>query len=234
MLRFLGRGSAFHTNNNCAFFVSQGTLVLLDCPSSALNRIRHIGIDELAGTKTQGVTVFVTHTHADHIGGIGSLIHYCYYIIHIPVEIVVPSDEVAKDISYLTERLDGCCKKGYTIITADKLNADFTAKAIPTSHTPELEGRCFGWCLEINGRRVVYTGDTNTLGPYMEYLEKDTLFYSEIALHDSGVHISFEELEKRSDEIKGRGTKVFLMHLDDEQAAGEEAEKLGVQLAPLY
>ena len=81
---------------------------------------------------------------------------------------------------------------------------------------------------------MVYTGDTNTLGPYMEYLEKDTLFYSEIALHDSGVHISFEEFEKRSDEIKGRGAKVFLMHLDDEQAAGEEAEKLGVQLAPLY
>ena len=30
MLRFIGRGSAFHSHNNCAFFANGSELVLLD------------------------------------------------------------------------------------------------------------------------------------------------------------------------------------------------------------
>ena len=233
MLRFLGRGSAFHTNNNSAFFTSGSSLVLLDCPTSAFHKLRHVGADTLAGCKADKVIVLVTHTHTDHVGGIGMLIHYCYYVLDLPVEVIAPSREVADDVGYLLRRLDGCCEKGYTLLTADEVSYDWITAVIPTQHTPELEGRCFGWCLDIGGQRVVYTGDTCIFEPYLEYLTQGAYLYTEISAYDETVHLGLEKLLAYADELKQKQIKVFLMHLDDERVIEQAAEKLGAQLAPL-
>ena len=46
MLRFFGRGSAFADDHNCAYFVSGGDLVLLDCPMTALPSIKRKNLSE--------------------------------------------------------------------------------------------------------------------------------------------------------------------------------------------
>ena len=38
-LQFFGRGSAFMTENNSAFFVNGDELVLIDCPMSAFRKL---------------------------------------------------------------------------------------------------------------------------------------------------------------------------------------------------
>ena len=48
MLRFLGRGSAFNEEQNCAFFVEKGRLVLLDCAMSGFHAVRRTGLERLA------------------------------------------------------------------------------------------------------------------------------------------------------------------------------------------
>ena len=84
MLQFLGRGSAFADEQNCAFFEADGQLILLDCPMSAFHRIRHFQ------KQYDGITVLVTHTHSDHCGGIPMLIHYAKHVFCIPVTVIAP------------------------------------------------------------------------------------------------------------------------------------------------
>ena len=234
MLRFLGRGSAFHTENNCGFFVRGGELVLMDCPLSAFHRLRHIGIENLTGGKASGVTVLVTHSHSDHAGGLGMLIHFCFYVLGIPVKVIAPSEELAGNIEYLVSRLDGCDRRAYTIVTPDKAELGFTAQPIATTHAETLEGRCFGWAVDTGEERFVYTGDTNTLEPFLHTLQSGDTLYTEASAYDSPVHMYIDRLAPIIDGLREKGVKVFLMHLDDEKALADFAAKHGAELAGLY
>ena len=69
MLKFLGRGSAFTDEHNSAYFVENDELILIDCPMSAFQRLNDKNL-----ALYDHIYVLVTHTHGDHVGGIGMLI----------------------------------------------------------------------------------------------------------------------------------------------------------------
>ena len=233
MLRFLGRNSAFYTNNNCAFFTRGSDLVLLDCPMSAFHKLRHARLEKLASGKTERVIVLVTHTHSDHTGGLGMLMHYCFYMLDIPVLVIAPSEQLKADIKTLLN-LDGCDEQGYTLTSADKAGMDWIYAPIPTKHVEQLEGKCFGWALDIDGQRVVYTGDTCTFEPYIPYLTQGCSLYTEVASFESPVHLYIKELEPVLEKLKDLQMKIYFMHIDDEKCLEEPMKRLGAQLAPLY
>ncbi|SFC61422.1 MBL fold metallo-hydrolase [Ruminococcus albus] len=230
MLKFLGRGSAFHTDNNCAFFMHEGRLVLLDCPMSAFHKMRKTGAETLAGCRPENITVLITHTHSDHIGGLGMLVHFSYFVWHIPVVVVAANDEIRQDISFVLERLDGCESSAYTIISPD--GTGFTPVAV--RHAIPLEGRCFGWSFYIDGQQVVFTGDTCSLEPFMPYLTEGTYLYTEVSAYNSPVHLHIDKLRALTPELVSRNIKVFIMHLDDEKSLCSAAEEIGAVPAPLY
>lgn len=233
MLTFLGRGSAFCAENNCAYYTDGSRLVMFDCPMSAFQRLKQAGPDRLAGgRKVESITVLITHTHSDHAGGIGMLVHYCCYVLDIPVEIVAPSEDVAEDIRLILLRLEGCSKDAFRIIAPGQSGTGFVP--VPTTHSPELSGRCFGWYGDIGGKRVVYTGDTNTLEPFLPCLTDGAYLYTEASAYDSPVHLYISKLEKIIPGLTARGIKVYLMHLDDEEKLADAADKLGAELAPLF
>lgn len=228
MLQFLGRGSAFSDTQNCAFFEADGELVLLDCPMSAFHRIRHFQ------KQYTGITVLVTHTHSDHVGGIPMLIHFAKHVLHIPVTVAAPNAEVADDLRYLIERLDGCSPSAYTLLTAAQLQAEWFAAAVPVEHAAALQGRCFGYVLRIGGQDVIYTGDTASLSPFLPYLHAGAYLYTEAANFDSGVHLYIEKLLPEIRRLSADGVHVYLMHLDDEAALAERISGTGIAFAPLY
>ena len=230
MLKFLGRGSAFHTDNNCAFFMHEGRLVLLDCPMSAFHKMRKTGAETLAECRPENITVLITHTHSDHIGGLGMLVHFSYFVWHIPVVIVAANDEIRQDIRFVLERLDGCESSAYTIISPD--GTGFTPIAV--HHAIPLEGRCFGWSFDIDGQRVVFTGDTCSLEPFMPYLTDGAYLYTEVSAYNSPVHLHIDKLRALMPQLVSRDIKVFIMHLDDEKALCSAAEEIGAVPAPLY
>ena len=228
MLQFLGRGSAFSDEQNCAFFEADGQLILLDCPMSAFHKLRRF-------TKPyNGITVLVTHTHSDHCGGIPMLIHFAKHVFHIPVTVIAPTHEVADDLRYLIERLDGCSPDAYTLLTADTLKADWFRGAVPVDHAAALSGRCFGYRLYVDGCDVIYTGDTASLSPFLPYLHAGVYLYTEAACFDSGVHLYIERLLPELKRLTAAGVHVYLMHLDDEDALREKIKGTGAAFAPLF
>ncbi len=230
-LTFLGRGSAFTSEHNSAFFTDGAELVLIDCPMSSFDKLRRLGADNIAGISGAELTVIVTHTHGDHVGGIPMLIHYAYHVLKRGVTVIAPSDEVAADLRFLIDRLEGCSPDAYELLTADKAGRPWLLGVVPTSHSPSLEGRCFGYRLRVNGKNVVYTGDTSSVDPFLPYLEPGTYFYSEVSLHRTPVHIYIDDLLAKT---AGLDIKLFLMHLDDAEKTAEAIRSSSAELAPLY
>ena len=166
MLTFLGRGSAFTDEQNSSFFVENGDLVLIDCPMSSFEKLNDMNM-----TLFNHVYVLVTHTHGDHISGIGMLIDLLQFSVKTPITVVAPSKEVENELRYLLSNLEGCGDSWYTLTNADELKKEWFVCSIPTTHTEQLQGKCFGYCLTVEGKRVVYTGDTNTIEPFEKYIE---------------------------------------------------------------
>ena len=228
MLKFLGRGSAFNAPHNSAYFVSGNELVLLDCSMSAFASLKEKDLSTY-----DRIYVLVTHTHGDHVSGIGMLVDYLFFTSKTPVTVVAPSAEVREDLKFLLSRLEGCDDSWYELTESGELDKEWLTGAVPVTHSEELKGRCFGYCLKIEGKTVVYTGDTNTLAPFEGYLLDGAVLYTEVSAHRSGVHLYCEDLAGQIRDLTSRGVKVFLMHLDDEEKIKEIMKDTGAELAPL-
>ena len=108
--------------------------------------------------------------------------------------IVAPSAEVRDDLLLLLMRIEGCEQEWFDIITADELNKKWFVAAVPIIHVKPLDGRCFGYHLNIHGNNVVYTGDTATLEPFKPLLKRGSFLYTEAAYYKSAVHLHLKEM----------------------------------------
>lgn len=231
MLKFLGRGSAFADEHNCAFFTQDQDFVLLDCPATAFQKVKKMHLDSF-----RRICILVTHTHGDHIGGIGMLLQYVWFVLHRKIMIIAPSDAVKSDLLLLLLRIEGCEPEWFEICTAEEFHAEWLVSAIPTTHARTLEDKCFGWHLKIRDRDVIYTGDTATLAPFLPLLHPGSVFYTEISYYKSDVHLHMDHILPDLVALSRNGVTIYLMHLDDETKISEIIENTGnttIRLAPL-
>lgn len=228
MIKFLGRGSAFADENNSAFFTEEGRMILIDCPMTAFHKIKRMSLDNI-----KAIDIIVTHTHSDHVSGIAMLIDFMWFVKKIPITVVAPTVEVKNDLHYFINILDGCSDDWYSILTIDEYK-ELRIEAIPTSHTEQLAGKCFGYHIELNGKDIIYTGDTNTIEPFIPFIHEGCTLYMECSLFRSPVHLQIDDMLPFIKEQSDNGVKVFLMHLDNEAAIEEKIRGTSAELAPLY
>ena len=228
MLTFLGRGSAFTDEHNSAFFVENDELVLIDCAMSSFEKLNDMNM-----TLFKHIYVLVTHTHGDHVSGLGMLIDLMEFSVKTPITIVAPSKEVENDVRYLLRNIEGCADSWYGLTNASEFKKDWFDCAIPTFHTEQLGGKCFGYHLTVGGNKVVYTGDTNTLEPFEKYFEEGTYAYIEISAYRSPVHLYCIDMHDKIAELTAKGVHVYLMHMDDEKRIESVLADTGAELAPL-
>ena len=85
-------------------------------------------------------------------------------------------------------------------------------KFIKTEHVKYLDA--YGFELNINSKKIIYTGDTNTLEPFELYLKNADEFYVDVSRY-GGAHLKIDDIKEKLEEIQKNGTTVYLMHMDD-------------------
>lgn len=229
MLQFFGRGSAFADQHNAAFFRERGDLILLDCPETAFQKVKCFDWSNVFN-----VYVLVTHTHGDHIGGLGTLLQYLFFTQHKRLTVVAPSELVREDLQLQLIRIEGCQPEWFSLLTVQQLQKPWLQRAVLTEHTDTLRLKCYGYVLTVAGKTVVYTGDTRTLEPFLPYLHPGSFLYTELAAIQSGVHLYVQDTLPRLKALSEQGVSVFLMHLDCEEEISRQIQGTAIQLAPLY
>ena len=231
LLLFLGRGSAFADEHNSAFFVEDNELVLIDCPATSYQKVKKMNWEQY-----DNIYILITHTHGEHSGSVGTMLQYVWFASYMKkkVTIVVPAAEVRDDLLLLLMRIEGCEQEWFDIVIADELNKKWFVAAVPTTHVKPLDGKCFGYHLNIQGNIVVYTGDTATLEPFKPLLKKGSFLYTEAAYYKSAVHLYLKEMLPEFIRLADSGVHVYLMHLDVEEEIKEMISDMTLKLVRLY
>ena len=99
-LTMLGTGNGFVPGlmDSNALLEENGCRTLIDCGTTAWESLEILGISREAIN-----TIFITHIHFDHAGGLESIALYSKYVSHKKVKLIVPAPiRAALWDSYLT------------------------------------------------------------------------------------------------------------------------------------
>lgn len=217
-LKFIGNGSAFNTKlgNNGAFMKFGSALFLIDCGSVTFDRLIQAKILD----DVDDCHILITHFHPDHIGSLGDLAFYLYYIKKIVPKIYTPQktllDTVAMIMGY-----NKCCEivridtiSGRNFLFEDDM---LYVEPIKAYHDDALD--CYGYDIYNfeTRKRIYYSGDSkyvsHSILKELERGEIDEWYQDTSMLHYKGnVHLSLELL---TEEIPAHlRSKIHCMHLD--------------------
>ena len=212
-LKFLGAGSAFNPsmeNTNACFTVGK-KFFLLDCGETAFGRIWN----RRAYLESDEVVALITHLHADHVGSLGSLISYCYFVAGKKVTVAHPLETIVSLLDLL-----GIDRSYYSFrkLEAGKISefeCGVSVKPLNVEHVPNMT--CFGYLFSDRKERICFSGDARSVPPeVVEGLKDGSLdrVYQDTSNKESDhpTHALLSYLERLIPrELRGR---VYCMHLD--------------------
>jgi ribonuclease BN (tRNA processing enzyme) len=166
---------------------------LFDAGEPCAQRLREIGVrcSEISH-------VFLSHAHADHVSGLPLLIQCCEGEKRkLPLTIVTPQSLISPFMVWLDAIGLGTKKLGFQL-HFQKLErtsrfevGDWKVKPFPTSHAAPVKEESFGFVAEINGTRIVYSGDLGSVSDLEPVIRSADLV--ELLLVETS-HIELEDL----------------------------------------
>lgn len=203
-LNFIGRGGAinFSEGGNCAFIKQGGGLILLDCCEGCAEKLVRLNV---LNESVKQIYLVITHTHADHVAGLGTLIWYCNFVLNVKPVFISNSESFTHSLYTLLD-VFGVDRKYYEF-TQDKTILNKTIVAIKTTHTEKLE--CYSFVISDENEKVFYSGDTNEIELIKKMAEDDSItkIYCEVSTLPIDVHIFYDDLKKLPNK-----EKLYLMH----------------------
>ena len=218
-LIFTGRGAAFNPKegNNSAYFIENNQLFLIDCGESVFGRLMSIKILD----NVEIFNIMITHTHSDHIGSLGSLIMYAYYVRKIPCNIIIPKE--AKYLENIKGILFGfgCTNDMFNFISDESLDNKFLTfdkiRYYETDHCDTLN--CYSIVFYTENGIIFYSGDTretNTLDSIIKSGELiDKIFIDTNSSGNGTGHLGVDDLYNFvPEELRN---KIYCMHINNDE-----------------
>ena len=218
-LTFLGRGAGFNPNegSTAAYFIDKGELFLIDCGES----IFRTALDRNIFDSVTALNLFITHTHSDHVGSLGSLMLYAFAKKKIPVTIII--DE---NMSYLPSIrtllvIYGLTENMYRYVDTAELNGKYSlfskVRYIKTKHTDEVESCAI--IFETDNGLVFFSGDINNPAPIIDMIESgnriDKIYIDTSSERKNSHHTTVHQVNEFVPEnLKSR---IYCMHINDTQ-----------------
>lgn len=242
-IKFIGVGSAFAGarlgNSNMVVEADNGKLLLIDCGFRAQDMLLDAyGINN--GTVGNIDSIYVSHLHADHIGGLEWLALCTFFNPACPPPKLYCVGDLMQELwdKSLRGGLETLQVRGkpataieaklttYFAVEPIKINESFTwegVKFTPVQTVHVISGfriqHCYGLMIrrEEGGRQYFLTGDTqfapNQLRDF--YGAADIIFHDcETTPFQSGVHAHYDELKMLPDDVKER---MYLYHYNSEE-----------------
>ena len=197
-LRFLGRDSGFGKDNNSTYIEHENKFFLIDCGFTVFSQLK----EKFDFNKYDEINVIITHLHNDHAGTLSQFILYLYFIYNKKINVITNCKRIKEFLD-----ITGTPEDAYILKKENEY-----IKFIKTEHVKYLDS--YGFELNINSRKIIYTGDTNTLEPFKPYLKDVDEFYVDVSRY-GGAHLKIDEIKDELKEIQENGTRVYLMHMDD-------------------
>ena len=234
MLNFIGMGSAFNTElgNTSAFLKKNDTLMLIDCGGTVFHKLQKSSI--LDGLKN--LYIVITHTHPDHVGSLGDVIFYSYYILKQKPTIFFPEKELIE--RFLTSI--GVSAEMYNLNSSNVVDindmqlGEFGIDYIPVSHVDTIP--TFGFVMKLNGEVFYYSGDangiSNTILDKLKNGQICRIYQDTCGLdYEGNGHLS---LTKLCDTVPREfRNKVYCMHLDKDIKV-QEIKHNGFNVVEIY
>ena len=247
-LYFVGCGSAFaKTLNQNNLLITKGSdHLLVDCGTRCSQALHEVGV-----SIAQIQNYLITHSHADHIGGLEEVQLFGRYVLQRkPNMVITPayekilweqslrggselSEKEPLTFSDLWHAIRPKKLKGYPRETFETNIGSINIKMPRTMHFPDsaTSWKRSAWsCGVIIDDRVFFTSDTR-FDPDL-VLQYDEMFNFDVIFHDcqlftGGVHASIDEVSSLPEHIR---KKIILMHYGDNwQGFRSQARKAGFQ-----
>jgi len=234
MLNFIGIGSAFNTElgNTSAFVKQNNSLLLIDCGGTIFHRLQELSL--LQGIEK--LYIIITHTHPDHIGSLGDVIFYSYYILGHRPTIFFPKKKLIEGflasigVSAEMYHLNSCDIVDINDNQLGRFNIDF----MKVSHVDTIPA--YGFIMKLNQREFYYSGDangiSNTILDKLKNSRIQRIYQDTCGLdYEGNNHLS---LAKLCDIVPREfRNKVYCMHLD-KQITEKDIKSNGFKVVEMY
>lgn len=237
---FIGTGSAFAKtlNQNNLIIVKGEHHVMIDCGTKCSQALHEIGLP-IASIRN----FVITHSHADHVGGLEEVHLFNRYVLGDKPLMVINEDyehilwhqslqggserseAIPLTFTDLWQIQRPTLLTGMPRETWQTMIGEIDIKLPRTMHFPDsaLSWKDSAWsCAVILDDRVMFTSDTRFDAALIE--DYDNLMDLEIIFHDcqlftGGIHASLDELSELPAQLK---SKIVLMHYGDNWRDFEE------------